>query len=326
MYDIITIGDTTIDMFLEIDEATLNCDVKTNECQLCLTYADKIPITGAHQAIGGNAANVAAGAQKFGLRTAIVSEVGTDLNGMIIVEDLKKAGVDTSLIRMLKGKETRYAVVLNYKGERTILSYHAPRAYTLPTLPETRVLYYTSLGKTFERVQRGIRAFKKKYPTTILACNPGSYQCREGLRKTQELLPDIDILFVNKEEAEKLTQERATIPTLISHLHSSGVGIVVLTDGTNGSYASDGTALYTMKSFPVRSISRTGAGDAYASGFITAYLKTHSLPDAMRWGTAHAASVVQKFGGQAGLLTPRQIQTYIQKYRRISPTRITSTH
>ncbi len=319
MYDIVTIGDSTIDMFLEIDEATLNCDVKTNECQLCFNYSEKIPITGAHQSIGGNAANVAVGAQKLGLRSAIVTEVGDDINGLLIADDLKKMGVDTRYVRICKGKETRYAVVLNYKSERTILSYHAPRTYKLPALPKTRILYYSSLGKTFEYVQNKILIYKQKHPSTILVCNPGSYQYNEGIKKTREILPFIDILFVNKEEAQKLTQKQTSIPELIHSLHKKGVKLVVLTDGRKGSYVSEGNGVYMMPCFPVPARSRTGAGDAYASGFMGARLKGYSILDAMRWGTANAAGVIHYFGGQRGLLTTKQIQQLLKKYSSIEP-------
>lgn len=319
MYDVVTIGDSTIDMFLEIDEATLHCNVKTNDCQLCFNYSEKIPITGAHQSIGGNAANVAVGAQKLGLHTAIMTEVGDDINGLLIADDLKKMGVDTRYLRVCKGKETRYAVVLNYKSERTILSYHAPRTYKLSTLPKTKLIYFSSLGKTFERTQDRVLAYKKKHPGTILACNPGSYQYNEGIKKTREILPFVDILFVNKEEAEKLTQKNAAIPELIHSLHKKGVKLAVITDGEKGSYVSEGSQIYMMPCFPVKPTSRTGAGDAYASGFISARLKGYSIIDSMRWGTANAAGVIQQFGGQAGLLTIKQINSSLKKYSSIEP-------
>lgn len=319
MYDLVTIGDSTVDMFLLIDEATLNCDVKTNECQLCFTYADKIPINGAIQAIGGNAANVAAGGTKLGLKTAIVTEVGEDINGLLINDDLTKIGVDTKLVHVNKGKETRYSVVLSYKGERTILSYHAPRTYQKPKLPATKAIYYTSLGKTFERIQDAVITYKKKHKTTLLACNPGSHQFGAGIQKTRQILPFTDILFVNKEEAEKITQSKGTVQELTTLLHTKGAGIVIITDGSRGSYASNGESLYHMPRFPVKTLSRTGAGDAYASGFLTAYLTEHSISDAMSWGTANASGVVQQFGGHTGTLTKKQIATILKKYSSIKP-------
>jgi len=319
MYDLVTIGDSTVDMFLLIDEATLNCDVKTNECQICFTYADKIPINGAVQAVGGNAANVAAGSAKLGLKTAIVTEVGDDINGLLINDDLTKIGVNTDLVHINKGKETRYSVVLSYKGERTILSYHAPRTYQKPKLPTTKAIYYTSLGKTFERVQDAVIGYKKKNKAVILASNPGSYQFGHGIKKTREILPFTDILFVNKEEAEKITQTRGTVPELIQLLHAKGVSIAVVTDGSKGSYVSNRESLYHMPRFSVKTLSRTGAGDAYASGFMSAYLQGHTIPHAMAWGTANASGVVQQFGGHKGTLTKKQITTILKKYSSIKP-------
>ena len=202
MFDAITIGDSTWDTFLILDDATINCDLKTHECQLCLNYADKIPIRDTAQSVGGDAANVAAGLAQLKLKTAIVTELGDDMNGKVIEQELDQAGVDTHFVKFLKNKETRYAVVLNYKSERTILSYHAPRNYSLPKLPSTKWIYYTSLGKTFEKIQDGLFIYLKKNPQTKLAINPGSYQLKNGLKKLKQLFARTELLFLNKEEAE----------------------------------------------------------------------------------------------------------------------------
>jgi sugar/nucleoside kinase (ribokinase family) len=183
MYDVITIGDATFDTFLVIDDATINCDLKSEECKLCLNYADKLPIRHSTQSMGGDAANVAVGLTKLGLKTAIVTELGDDLNGHVIKQGLEEAKVNTEMVRILKDKETRYSVVLNFKAERTILSYHAPRTYSLPKLASTQWIYYTSLGKSFEKLQDKLEQYLKKHPETKLAMNPGSYQLKHGTKK-----------------------------------------------------------------------------------------------------------------------------------------------
>jgi len=328
MHDIFTIGDATVDTILQIDDATLNCDIKEHECQICFTYADKIPVAGGVQTVGGNAANVAVGMSKLGLSTGIITEVGDDMNGRLIIDTLNKHQVDTTKVRTRRGEDTRYAIILNYKGERTILSYHAQRTYTSPSLPRTHGIYYTSLGKTFESIQNKIIAYKKKYPRTLLACNPGSYQLSKGLAQFKKILPLTDILFVNKEEAIRILGREKKPPShiveLLNGLHRTGVQTAVITDGLQGSYASNGTSHYHMPRFKVTSISRTGAGDAYASAFFAATLLQKDITEAMRWGTANSAGVVQKFGGTEGVLSQRNIQTMIKKFASIVPRTITT--
>ncbi|MFA4831328.1 MAG: carbohydrate kinase family protein [Patescibacteria group bacterium] len=321
MFDLITIGDSTIDTFLIIDDATLHCDLKKEHCQLCFNYAEKIPIKHSAQSVGGNAANVAAGAKKLGLKTAIVTELGDDINGYTIKEDLAQAGVDTRLVRCLRGRETRYAVVLNYQSERTILSYHAKRNYSLPKLPRTKWIYYTSLGASFEKLQKKLLRHLKNNPDVKLAMNPGSYQIQKGLPAIKSIIPHASLLIVNKEEAQKIAGKKKDARALCLALHKQGVETVVITDSLNGSYAFDGEACWRMPASPVKAIAKTGAGDAYTSGFLSAIILGETIPEAMRWGTVNAGSVIQKFGAQKGLLNRAQINRLLKIYK-MNPVKI----
>ena len=124
MFSVITIGDALLDTHVQIDDATVECGFADQGCKLCLDYAGKVPITGSFQSLGGNAANVAAGAAKLGLTSAILTSLGQDTNGKIVEAELVKNKIDTSLVSYDKETATRYSVVLNFKGERTILSLH----------------------------------------------------------------------------------------------------------------------------------------------------------------------------------------------------------
>ena len=325
MFNIITIGDSTLDTFLIIDDATLQCDLSREHCRLCLNYADKVPITHATQSIGGDAANVAVGCKKLGLKTAVVSELGDDVNGKVIKDGLKKAGVNIDMVKILKNKETRYAVVLNYKAERTILSYHVERDYSLPTLPATDWVYYTSLGANFEKLQDNLAKYLSKHPKTKLALNPGSYQIKNGLNKIKQILPKTDILFLNKEESERIApslrggrfasaDEAIYIAKLLSSLQKLGPKIVVITDSHNGSYASDGQSAYFMPIYDVKTVGKTGAGDAFASAFLSAIILKKDIQTAMRWGTANSASVIQQIGAQKGLLNKAGIEKMVRRF------------
>jgi len=321
MFEITTIGDSMVDTFVVIDheEAKLQCDLKKEHCLLCLNYADKIPVKKTDQALGGNACNVAIATQKLGLNTALVTELGDDLNGLIINEGLKQTKINTNFVKILPKHETRYSIVLNYLGERTTLSYYTKRTYKNTTIPPTKWLFYTSLGENFLKVQDKIIKHLKKYPETLLAVNPGSLQIKYNLKDFKKILPFTNLLFLNKEEAQKITGNIGEIPELIKNLHTLGVKIVVLTDGTNGSYASNFQELYKMALYPTPLVEKTGAGDAYASGFLASWYNSEDLAQAMCWGTANAAGVVGKIGAQAGLLNKNQITKLIKKYPIIKP-------
>lgn len=324
MFNIITIGDSTVDNFVVIDhdEASLQCDLKKEHCKICFNYADKIPIKSTAESVGGNAANVAVGAKKLGLQSAIISEVGGDLNGTIIAQALNQAGVNTKLLKISKKQETRFSVVLHYQCERTILSYHVKRNYSLPKLPPTDWIYYTSLGKSFEKLQDQLANYLKKHPKVHLAMNPGSFQINDGLKKIKEILPLTDTLFINKQEAEKIIGKKCNIQSTIKTLLNIGIKTVAITDGENGAWAGNQENIYFMPIYPIPPVAKTGAGDAFASGFLSATILGRHLDEAMEWGTANAAGVVQYVGSQKGLLNRKQISKIITKYPKIKPKKI----
>ena len=326
MFDIITIGDTTIDTFLILDNNTPGCLIDKNKTHLYLNYGEKIVIANSEQSVGGNAANVAVGARRLGLKSAVLTEVGNDLNGQSVIIELKKQRVDTTLIKTIKKADTRYSVIIVYKAERTILSSFPPRSYSLPNdkhsqpyFPDTRWLYYTSLGASFSNLQRQLVYYLKHHSKIQLACNPGSWQLGKGLSQFKKIIPLINLLFVNKEEATRLIGKQLSIPDLFYSLHSQGAQTVVITDSTSGSYASSGAKIFFLPSFPIKPISKVGAGDAYASGFLSAFINKKPLPEAMRWGNANASGVIQHFGAQKGLLTKSQMVKLLRQYKKIRP-------
>jgi hypothetical protein len=72
-YDIVSIGDTTIDAFIELHEASVHCDINHTDCQLCLSYANKIPFEKLTVLPAcGNSANNAIGSSRLGLKDAYI--------------------------------------------------------------------------------------------------------------------------------------------------------------------------------------------------------------------------------------------------------------
>ena len=319
MFDLITIGDALIDTFFVLDEKNVGCTLNQNKKKLCFNYANKMSIEHSTLSVGGNAANVAVGVRKLGLDVAIRTHLGDDINGHVVYDALETSGVDTSLVSVRPEDQTRYSVVLNFKSERTILSYHGKRKYTLPKLPNAKWLYYTSMGSGFEKVQNKILNYLKKHPECKLAMNPGSYQMKKGLIAIKRALPHVAVLLVNKEEGESIVGKRNSIGALINALHKTGPTVVVVTDSTRGSYASNGVNIYKMPAYPIKPMAKTGAGDAYTSGFLTATILGKTIPEAMQWGTANAGGVIKQFGAQKGLLSRSNINKIIKKYPNVKP-------
>ncbi|MFA5062426.1 MAG: carbohydrate kinase family protein [Patescibacteria group bacterium] len=322
MYNVIAIGDAVLDTHVLIDDASVECNIDGKNCRLCLDYASKIPIADSFQALGGNAANVAVGAAKLGLETAIVSSIGKDGNGKIILDDLKKSGVITDLIYTDEKIKTRYSIVLNFKGERTILSYHQKRQYVWPeAVPKTDWVYYTSLSEGFEPLQEKLINFLNKHESVRLAYNPGSFQLKYSLVSVKEILPQAQILILNLEEAETVLnttiEKEKSVSALIHKLLLTGAKEVAITDGKNGAWAGDEEDVWYLKSFPVEVISKTGAGDAFSAGYLAARINDHDISTALSWGIANSCSVITSHGSQKTLLDKNGIKKMLTKYSQI---------
>ncbi len=314
----ISVGDCTLDNLLQIHDAEVNCSLHTDRCMICVNYADKIPVDKLHRKVAGNAANNAVGEARLGLKTAFYTVLGNDGTGEFILETLKKEGINLDFATLDHRKETNSSFVINYKGERTIFVYHAPRSYSLPKIPKSEWMYYTSLGPKHERLNSQIVRYIKQNKVK-LAYNPGTYQLRAGFKQMQEVLKVTHVIFINKEEAASIVGPQHDLRHYLMAIHKTGPKIVVITDGQNGSFVFDGEKFWQMGILNTPVIERTGAGDAFASGFIAGMHHHKSIPIAMCWGTCNSSSVIMKYGPQDGLLHYKEMVAFHKKYKHICP-------
>src|SRR3989344_3948935 len=144
-FDVLAIGDPTIDCFIRLKDARVNCDISDENCMLSVRFGDKVPFEFAVEIPAvGNAANAAAACARLGLSAAFRGSVGNDKNGQLIIDTFAQNGVDTSLIQKEDGKVTNYHYVLWYESERTILIKHETFTYGLPSLAESPPWIYLS--------------------------------------------------------------------------------------------------------------------------------------------------------------------------------------
>lgn len=310
MYDLITIGDIKLDTFIVLDDASVQCSLEENHtCRLCIEYGAKIAVKDFEPQIAGSAPNVAVALARLKRSSAIYSIVGGDATGKLAYDHLKRERVDTRYVKTTKRDRSSYSVVINYKGERTILGVLHPRAYRLPPkLGATKWLYLSEMGEDFEPLYRDIEALAKRRHVRI-GFNPGTLQLRAGARKLRGILKVTAILFVNVEEGHELLgeQNRADMKHLLTLLWKLGPSTVVVTDGEKGAYAFDGGEVWHLPAFPTTVVERTGAGDSFAAGFLAGTMYGKPIEEALRWGAANAASVVAHVGPQPGLLTKAQM-------------------
>ncbi len=314
MFDVISIGDSTVDVFLEMEEASVHCGLDAKKCKLLLDYADKIPVKSIRRVAGvGNAANMAVGSARLGLTTGLYTLVGDDEDGEEIKKILTNEGVSDEYILVDKNKRSNYSVVINYKGERTILVYHEEREYELPEFKDAKWVYFTSVGEGHDKLHVQVPEFVKTSGCKLVF-QPGSYQLREGKNEFKKVVEAADILIVNREEAEDILEKKGEIKDLLVGLRQLGCKTAVITNGEKGSWAADGKQVLFADVFPeTKMVERTGAGDAYSTGLVAGLIKGLELGEAMRWGSANASSVVEHIGARAGLLSESEMKKRLEK-------------
>lgn len=313
MLDIIAIGDVAEDTFLEVNDAAISCDINKEHCQVMLPYGMKIPVSTVTKVLAtGNASNHIIGAVKLGAKGALVSVVGSDTTGEAVRKTLKSYKVKTSYIHTERNSKTNTSVILQIKGERTILVHHVPRVYHLPRLPKARCVFFSSVSGDHTEYSEGMLAYVKK-TKAMFVFSPGTMQLKLGLTALQPLLRASSALFLNKEEGEVLVGKKRTPKALLDALvHETG-GTVYMTDGEKGAYAATKDMKWFCPPFPARIVERTGCGDAFASGVVMALLKEKTIEEAMRWGSVNAAGVLEHVGPHAGLRTGKEIEALLKE-------------
>jgi ribokinase len=321
-YDLVCIGDVVMDAFIGLAEAKVEygkSDKKHEHPRLSMSFADKIPYESLTVATAvGNASNVAVGASRLGVKTAIITAVGGDHYGKEILDWYKKEKVASEFVEVNKHKPTNYHFVLTYKAERTILIKHEEFNYYDPRTLDSKTdwLYFSSIAAHTLPLHNKVGEYLRKHPEVRMGFNPGTFQLRFGPQKLKEIYKHTYVLFVNREEAEFILGTKSSdIKPLFAGLHKLGCKIVVITDGPKGAYASDGTNQYFMPPYPDPKppISRTGAGDAFSTGFFCGLINGLSVHDALLWAPIESMHVVQYFGAQTGLLSKPALISLLKK-------------
>lgn len=314
-FDLVTVGNATIDLFLSIQDTNKHFRLDKETQELCVRYGDKALIDKVELLLGGNASNVAVGVSRLGFKSAILAEIGTDEFSQKIVNNLKNEGVNDSLLKRNEKAPSLISVIINFKVDRTIFveDIEMEHNFDLNNL-NVKWIYLTSLGKKWESTYKKVTEFCQQ-ENAKLAFNPGTLQLDDDFNKISQTFQIAEVLFVNKEEAKTIlnangrTVSSEEIKDLLLPLKNLGPKSVVITDGKNGSCSVNKQGeVFSYGIIESQAIERTGAGDSYAVGFLSAILAGQNFDTAMVWGTHNASSVVTKVGAQTGLLTKEQLE------------------
>lgn len=302
---IVAIGAAVQDVFLShSDEFRPVTDKSAHETFMKLELGAKADVNNITFSTGGGATNAAVTFARQGLHAQFMGTIGHDPAGQAVLDDLDNEGVDTRGVTYSDRYKTGYSVLLLApSGERTILTYRgASTHYDAKNFNLSDVdadwLYVSSMAGSMEALDKIFHQAKARGMKIMF--NPGKGELSQTT-KLKALLEDVDVLSVNREEMQTIV-EGSELEELARHaLHY--VPVAIVSDGPNGVVATDGKTIVRAGMYEdVKVIDRTGAGDAFGSGFLSQWAQGKSLKDAIVFASANSTSVVTKIGAKAGIL------------------------
>ncbi len=305
MFDIISIGAATIDIFVKSDQFV----VKDN--LLGLEYSSKNEITYSLISSGGGATNSAVAISRLGLKAGCLSLLGNDPLSLYIFKDLKENNVATDLLIHLDNEVTDFSVILvSPDGGRSILTNRGSSRLeksqiVWDKLINTTWFYITSLEGNLELLEQLV-GFATEHQIKI-ALNPGNRELSETTRLVP-LLSHVDFLLLNKAESELITGIEVNQTGYWEKLLSFGSKITAVTNGREGAYILTREQKLFSPIINTKPIDETGAGDSFGSTFIAAQTHHLNLNDSLFWAIKNSASVVSMLGAKPGLLNLIEIK------------------
>jgi len=320
MYNIITMGSNTVDLFVHTDQSGV-IDIRSrlgNREFISYPMGAKMLITKYMESFGGNGANAAVCCARLGLKTAYLGGVGRDDNGHKILANLKKEKVDFVGVR---GEQSGFSIVLDsIEEDRTILTYKGcnndlkPKQLNFSKL-KTKWFYLSSmLGESLGSMIKV--AEYARHNKIRVAFNPSATLLEQETKKALDLLRYTDVLVLNKEEAESLVGNN--LPEInIKKLLVYGPQIIAITDGKNGAIAYYDGYYYKVKPSPnVKVVETTGAGDAFAASLTTGIMLKKTFDFCLKMAMNNAESNISHPGAQEILLSRKKMFEIVAKDKR----------
>lgn len=301
---ILTIGKATQDVFLRSDEFDPHQEGKVAYTHLPL--GAKMEVEEVIFDTGGNATNVAVTLARQGVHTAYMWALGNDPASVSILGALDAEGVDTSYVVQDDHYSSGYScILLATNGERTILNHRGVSVggdgvpLNLEAIKTFDWIYPSSLAFAGLGLLSKVVQLAKAGGAKVML-NPAGPELADAVH-LKHILEDVEVLCLNKEEMQLLVAGD-TLEELVRH-GTHYCPVVIVSDGPRGVVATDGKTIVTAGMYEdVPVLDRTGAGDAFASGFLSQWSQGKSLEESIVFASANSTSVVTKIGAKPGIL------------------------
>ncbi len=266
-----------------------------------------------HVSLGGSAANFATQATRLGIKTTLFSCVGDDVYGELVINELTKAGVDTSSILVLDKQETGiFFYVHDSQDDQIVVAkpgankFLEKRFFEEEDVADAQVIHVAgSFPMMIDRAS--------EMTTThgmVLSLDPGRAASDLNFDK---ILKHTDLLFLNSHELKEYFKIEPT-ESALRKFAKTFPGIVILKMGKKGAIATDGFEYCTSQVFEVPVQDTLGAGDSFAAGFITAWTRSERISQALNVANGAAALTIKHEGAQIGQPSLEEVARLLRKH------------
>ncbi|MEL9990400.1 MAG: carbohydrate kinase family protein [Thermoproteus sp.] len=246
---------------------------------------------------GGSASNFAVAARRLGVKSAIITSVGFDNFGRILLEELLREGVDISKVKIVIGQQTGTSFLLVHPGgEVKVFEYiGASEAIEPRDISDDLFRGFDLLHITMYRLETAIEAARRAKELGLgVSLDPGRVWSKRGLEYLKPLLANVDYLFLNETEFFNL------LGGDVERAFGLGVKLVVVKKGARGASAfMKGGGAFEEPAFKVDVVDTTGAGDAFDAAFLTAVLEGKDIRYALRFANAAGALKATRKGARS---------------------------
>ena len=311
--DVVCIGGVNQDIFFYSDQLyEIPNPKKDPNCLMLLGAELSAKIVGKKmvRTNGGGAGNAAVNFSNLGLKTAIVSAVGSDVFGTTAIDYFKERKIDCQFIKKINNKETALSFLLSNSqtGNHTVFLFDGAKSELTLNVADLKKLnpgwiYVTSLSSNWEVILKQVKSYVASNDCKLV-WNPGAIQLAAGADVLKPYISLCEMLIVNRDEAKDLVasgKELSANETL-EKLGELGARVNVMTDGPAGVYVTVGKQrFYEPALSNLKPVNTTGAGDAFGSTFVAGIHQGFSLQLAMRYAIRQSSNILKIIGSQAGL-------------------------
>ena len=311
-FDVTAIGNAIVDVLAKADDALLAKHNLAKGAMSLIDATDAERLYGimgpGREVSGGSAANTAAAIAALGGRVAYIGKVAADQLGDVFTHDIRAIGVTYDTTPLAGGLSTaRCLIFVTPDAQRTMQTFLGattqlgPDDLNMDYITSSKVVYLEGYLWDQPRAKAAMRsaAIRAHDAGVKVALTLSDAFCVARFREEFLELAEqhVDILFANESEILSLYQvERFEDALQQVRGHCE---VVALTRSEKGSVVASGDQMHVIAAEEgVKVVDTTGAGDAYAAGFLYAYTQGHDLASCGRLGSLMAAEIISHYGAR----------------------------